>query len=116
MHVSTKTCTLITSGSIITLKHYRDIIRVPIIIDDFHFSVEFTVSGGEGRPSVSASTTNGILHLVCNNFASKVGSGNTAPIPIGSYKGRQIYLNFWVLSLGNEDAYQVTYTVFMEGV
>jgi hypothetical protein len=96
---------VLTAGTVITYE--RELV---FSIHQLRVVMEFVTDEGATRVDSLAegSTT---LRLRLFNFSSTLGSSTTAPMPIGTYGGRKLYLSFVVLALSGGSGKTVHYTL-----
>ena len=98
------------SGSDYTLKLKFD--------DGFSFEVRFefrkdsTVAGAEMRKTVDESARR--IRIECINAEDFIGTGTTSPNELAVYKGRKVYINFWIRTPESELQREVRYCIYME--
>ena len=51
----------------------------------------------------------------CINFGSSFGIGTSEPVMLMTMESGNIYISYWIYSLGNNSARKVEYTIYHEG-
>lgn len=67
-----------------------------ITIDNITILITFTNDKTEKDRIKKEIVDSATLKIVCNNFENPLGEGVIAPIEIGHYNGRKLYLSFFV--------------------
>ena len=78
--------------------------------------IEFSTDDS-GKQFIDINSYENTFKMTCINFLSS-GTGTTAPLEIGSIKGKKIYITFWAYLEGNVEgavkSRSIKYTLFIE--
>ena len=96
---------IIDSGTIMPFNK-ESIVQLKLSFDEtFGFAIQLKFENNEnGESSVrkEVDEKNNEITIFCINFDNSFGTGTVTPIDLATYKGKKIYLHFWVYSLGDK--------------
>ncbi len=99
---------IIASGSV----HTFDNANLEIEISGLHFIFDF-ISDSEGQRLQHEAIDDRSVKIKLFNFDNSLGTGTTAPLPMGRINGRKLYISFMVHALSKESSKIVSYTFFL---
>lgn len=86
--------------------------------DNFEFKIIlkfYDTDNGKLDLEKEVETEKNIIILKCKNFSSGLGTGTAKPLHIATVSEKEIFLNFWAYTLGDEkSARKVEYTFLEE--
>lgn len=109
VQIRTNGLDVLASGTVITADN-KDL---EFQLDTIRFVFSFLSDNGATRMEAGPQSTS-TLYLILYNFNNSIGSGTTAPMPVGNIRGRKLWLSFMVYSINTESTKTVHYT-FLAG-
>jgi len=105
---------VVESGTIITFNNNP----VTFSIENLQIRLIFLDNPSVNGNSIEYQLISGLeLNINCINFHHTIGIGNTNPLSLGELRGRRLYLNFRVYSLGPNLDRTIHYSFYLgEGV
>ena len=106
---------ILDSGSLLAFSSTSDIQFKVMLNDTFGFDLILKFeSNGESRHSIQSNIIGNTITFTCINFDSTLGTGTAAPIELAVFDGKKVYINFWVYSLAQNSAREISYTLYKE--
>lgn len=106
---------VLDAGSLLTFSNTSDIQFCIEFDESFSFDLVLKFeSNGEKKHQIKSSIDDNTIVLTCLNFDSALGTGTSSPIQLAVFNGKKVYINFWVFSLGQNNARKVSYTLYRE--
>lgn len=106
---------ILDSGSLLAFSSTSDIQFDIKMSEHFSFNLTFKFeSNGKKEYDIKSSIQGNNIVITCINFDNPLGTGTNKPLPLATFGGKQIFLNFWVYGLGNNSARKIIYTLYKE--
>lgn len=106
---------VLRSGSVITYDSSAEIsfeLKMNEVFS-FNFIMKFIEEKNEVQ-DIQITTSNNDIICTCVNFNNPLGTGYSRPIQLAVFNDKKVYLNFWVIDLGQKSLKQVMYTFYLE--
>ena len=105
---------IIASGTVISFKNNSIEIIFGSASERLKLIIEFEDDKENKEPLIKASiSSNKALILKLINYNNPLGMGNSEPINIGNFEGRELHLNYRVHALTNDLNKTVHYTIYL---
>lgn len=106
---------VLKSGSVIT---YDSNAEISFLIEmdttfSFKFIMNFKNEENKGQDIQVTASSDEII-CTCINFDNPLGTGFASPVKLATFNNKELYLNFWVVDLGQKSLKQVMYTFYLE--
>jgi len=106
---------IIDSGSVIASFRESDLLVELLLDNSFSFSIRFMflVDSNDDKQRFRLEEGNDQeIKVLCYNFDNSVGIGSVDMFPIAVFKGKTLFLRFWVELLGQKATRRIDYSIY----
>ena len=118
VHIETGNADIIASGTVITFNNEADCKIHFSFNDGFYYTICFSFQDDndlkETRLRKVTSINEPITTIFCINFNDLVGTSMSEPTYIITYKGRSIFLNFWIMASAKKNIREIRYCLYLD--
>lgn len=81
--------------------------------ETFSFILNLEFESSEPNESfLKQKVSENTITFTCENFDNSLGIGTKTPIELATFRGKKVYINFWVYMLGEKAVRKIVYTFY----
>lgn len=85
-----------------------------IKVDTLEFQFYFVKDENE-KSKIGRKVVDGKMHIILTNFNKSLGIGMIEPIPIGTLKGKELFISLWVWTPSEKDEKRIINWTLLQG-